>query len=62
MSSSADIGKIDSNLAVKNSLTEGMDIYSVDAENMELFGFYWRKPGNPSTVSPLPWIWNSIRA
>ena len=47
MSSSADIGKIDSNLAVKNSLTEGMDIYSVDAENMELFGFYWRKPGEP---------------
>lgn len=45
MKKEKEIGKLDPNLAVPANSVEGMDLYSVDSENMLLSGFYWRKKG-----------------
>lgn len=45
MSKSVDAAKVDPNLAVKKNTVSDMDVYGIDAPGMELFGFYWRAPG-----------------
>lgn len=40
-----DIALIDKNMAVENRTRDGMDWYTVDDDNFELNGLYWRKKG-----------------
>ena len=53
MGTPIDATKLDKNLSAIHTDMEGLDIYGLDSEPLELFGFHWRKKGEQCRRFPL---------